>query len=489
MLFNSFEFFVFLAITVGVFYMLPHKLKNIFLLIVSYVFYMKWNVKYGLMLLICTLITYLVGMVLKYEEEKRKRKIIFITTIVSLVAVLVLFKYTDFIIRNMNFVLQKIGVGTFNIETDILLPVGISFTIFQLISYVVDVYKGKIAPEENFIIYALFVSYFPKITQGPIERGKDLFFQLYKRHSFDFENIKFGVLQFLWGLWKKMVIADRLGYFVNAVFNNYTNYSGVYIVIATFFYTIQIYCDFSGYSDMARGVSKLFGICLSKNFEMPYFATSVSDFWRRWHISLTSWLRDYVYIPLGGSRCGRVRKNVNLMITFLVSGMWHGSSWNFIFWGGLNGIYQIIGRETEEPKRRLCDRLGIRRECESYKLAKILVTFLLTNISWLFFRAPGFKAALSMIKQVITNFNFASLFKWQSYGFAITGKEVTVCIVAISVLFIIEFIQTKKDLFKICNRQNVWAQWGVYYALLLSILIFGVYGSQYDAGAFIYSQF
>ncbi|MGN0348852.1 MAG: MBOAT family O-acyltransferase [Roseburia sp.] len=335
MVFNSSSFLVFFPIVVLVYFVFPPKRQWIWLLVSSYYFYLSWNIKYGVLLLTTTIITWLGGMFLEqYKGVKWIRQgCVGICLVVDL-AILGIFKYQDFVLDSIIEIANRFGVSlSFDNRLDVLLPVGISFYTFQALGYVIDVYRGEKA-EHNFFRYALFLSFFPQLVAGPIERSKNLLGQLRQTHAFDYRRVKNGLLLMLWGLFQKMIIADRVALLVNTVYNNYGNYHGIFIVIATVFFAIQIYCDFGGYSDIAIGASQVMGIDLMQNFNKPYFAVSVKDFWQRWHISLTAWLRDYLYIPLGGNRKGKVRKYINTMIVFLTSGIWHGANWTYVIWGG-----------------------------------------------------------------------------------------------------------------------------------------------------------
>jgi len=343
MVFNSYDFLIFFPIVTLIYFLIPHKVRYIWLLIASYFFYMCWNVKYSLILLFSTFVTYVSGLLItranKIDDEKRrvkKKKMWVALSFIINLAILFLFKYFDFAIDNINAILSCLNIKVLIPSFDLVLPVGISFYIFQALSYTVDVYRNEIDAEKNFLKYALFVSFFPQLVAGPIERSKNLLNQIYERHYFDAQRVKDGLLLMIWGGFQKIVIADRVAVVVDTVFNNFPTYQGMYIIVATVLFAIQIYCDFSGYSTIATGAAKVMGFELMENFNAPYFSMSVSEFWRRWHISLSSWFKDYLYIPLGGNRKGKLRKYINIMIVFLVSGLWHGAEWSFIVWGALN---------------------------------------------------------------------------------------------------------------------------------------------------------
>lgn len=327
MLFNSIQFLIFFPIVVALYYLIPKKVRYIWLLLASYYFYMSWNAKYALLLLFSTFVTYLSGLALGYMKnkqlagpvKKRGMKLCVAASFTLNLGVLFWFKYFDFAVDNINYVLSKLHITLLNPQFDIILPVGISFFTFQALSYTVDVYRGDIKAEKNFLKYALFVSFFPQLVAGPIERSKNLLKQIEKEHSFDAAKFCDGIYLMLWGFFLKMVLADRLAIVVNTVYGDIVQYGGMYVVVATIFFGFQIYCDFAGYSTIAMGAAKVMGFELMENFNAPYLAASIADFWRRWHISLSSWFRDYLYIPLGGNRKGKARKYLNQLIVFAVS--------------------------------------------------------------------------------------------------------------------------------------------------------------------------
>jgi len=343
MLFNSIDFLIFFPIVTIAYFLIPHRFRYLWLLFASYYFYMCWNPKYALLMATSTVITWASGILIdrannkknKTEQEKTKEKKLWVAlSFISNLAILFFFKYFDFALANVNAVLAQFNFELIQPAFDVVLPVGISFYTFQALSYTVDIYRKEIYAEKNILKYALFVSFFPQLVAGPIERSKNLLVQFNKEHHFDYKRVKNGLLLMLWGFFMKLVIADRVAMVVDQVYNNYTQYAGFEIAIATVFFAIQIYCDFGSYSNIAIGAAQVMGFTLMENFRQPYFSKSVAEFWRRWHISLSSWFRDYLYIPLGGNRKGKVRKYINLMIVFLTSGLWHGASWHFVVWGG-----------------------------------------------------------------------------------------------------------------------------------------------------------
>ena len=342
MLFNSFAFAVFLPIVFILYWVLPHKARWILILAASYYFYMSWNAKYIFLILFTTIISYVAAILLEKTENLRTKKGILVGTAVICLGVLFFFKYFNFVSESVTAVFRLFAIQMNPVLLNLLLPVGISFYTFQTLSYVIDVYKGDVKVEHHFGYYATFISFFPQLVAGPIERTNNLLPQIKTEHKFNYDQATYGLKLMVWGYFKKIVIADTLSQFVSKVYDAPQGFSGFALILATVFFTLQIYCDFSGYSDIAIGTAKLLGINLMTNFKSPYFSQSIKEFWSRWHISLSTWFRDYVYIPLGGSRVGKIRHAVNLLITFLISGLWHGANWTFVIWGGIHGLGQMI---------------------------------------------------------------------------------------------------------------------------------------------------
>jgi D-alanyl-lipoteichoic acid acyltransferase DltB (MBOAT superfamily) len=368
---------------------------------------MSWNPKYALLLAASTIITYLSGLLIASsnynpDENKRnfQRKLWVFLSFTSNLSILFFFKYFDFAVSNINFIFAHIGIKLLNPAFDVLLPVGISFYTFQALSYTMDIYRGEIAAEKNIAKYALFVSFFPQLVAGPIERSKNLLNQMTERHYFDYERVKSGLLLMLWGYFQKIVIADRISVYVNTIFADWIKFSGLQLSTGAVFFAFQIYCDFAGYSNISRGAGQIMGFRLMENFKEPYFASSIQDFWRRWHISLSTWFRDYLYIPLGGSRCSKIKKYRNILITFLASGLWHGASWNFFIWGAWHGILQITGEAAKPLKQKCVSKLNINLDGTMIKTGKIIMTFIMVDIGWIFFRAKNLATAIGIISKI-----------------------------------------------------------------------------------------
>lgn len=493
MLFNSINFLIFFPIVVLLYFMIPMNFKTIWLLCASYFFYMCWNPKYALLMLTSTVITYISGLLIdKYShiEGKTKYKKIFVfLCFLSNLLILFFFKYFDFVIMNLNFILKHLNFSLINPSFDIVLPVGISFYTFQALGYTIDVYREEIYAERNFFKYALFVSFFPQLVAGPIERSKNLLVQLSTPKKFDYDNAKNGLLIMLWGFFLKLVIADRAAILVNRVYNNYLDYSGSALLVATFFFSIQIYCDFYSYSEIARGAAQVMGFRLMKNFDSPYFSKSIAEFWRKWHISLSTWFRDYLYIPLGGSRVTPWKRYRNILIVFTVSGLWHGAQWSFIFWGMLHGAYQVIGYMTQNIRSHFKEYFHIKTTVFSYRLWQTIFTFLLVNFTWIFFRAPRLKSAFVIIREIIFDFDWSLFVQENIYDLGLNRLNFLLLIITVIILFIVDYKKKQFSFLKSLSIQGAVFRWIVYLSIVYSILILGIYGSRYNASQFIYFQF
>ncbi len=496
MVFNSIKFLIFFPIIVLVYFIFPQKYKYIWLLISSYYFYTCWNIKYTFILFISTIITYLTGILIdkshKIQLENKSilyKKLIFIIGISLNLIILFYFKYTNFLVINLNKILEIVKIKFVIPKADIIMPIGISFYMFQSLGYIIDVYRENIKAEKNFGKYALFVSFFPQITSGPIGRAKELLHQIHKPNKFNYENMKNGLLLMIWGFFLKLVLADRIAIVVNQIYDNYMDYAGFEILIATVLFAIQLYCDFDGYSNIAIGAAQVMGFKLINNFEQPYFAKSVKEFWRRWHISLSSWLKDYLYIPLGGSRCSKLKKYRNIMITFLISGLWHGSSWNYVIWGFLHGAYQVLDDLTKPLKDKFNTVFKIKTECFSYRLFQTICTFIAVDFAWLFFKAPSALNALKIIKQMFSKFNPWILFDGTLYTYGLDQKDFRLMIYCIVILFVVDLLKSKMKIREKISKQNIVFRWSLYFVGIFAVLIFGIYGPGYDASQFIYFQY
>ncbi len=391
MLFNSVGYLVFLPVVVGVTFLLPNRFRWMWLLAASYFFYMCWNAAYALLLVASTLIAYFAGLVCDSTQDHRKKKLALAASVVVNLSILVVFKYWRFINHSMTGLFGALHWRWPVPDLDVLLPVGISFFTFQSMSYTFDVYRGKIKAERHLGYLGLYKAFFPQMVAGPIERGGHLLPQFRADHPWDWARVASGLELILWGLFKKVVIADRLSLFVDAVYNNVPRHNATDYALATYLFAFQIYCDFSGYSDIAIGSARILGIDLMKNFYAPYFSRSIQEFWRRWHISLSTWLRDYLYIPLGGSRNGKFNTYKNLLVTMLLGGLWHGASWNFVAWGGIHGILLCGSRGSRLSTAEI--------DCQAWwvKGLKIFITFNLVCFAWIFFRSSSWADTLTIL--------------------------------------------------------------------------------------------
>ena len=481
MIFNSFQFiWLFPLIFIG-YYLLSYllsgkfperqrKISNALLLIVSYGLYAQTNMAYTLILLGVTLITYLFALLIERSgTDKRKKHLIACGASLALLPLLV-FKYYNFIINTTQSFLESIHSAPLHFPgLNWAIPLGISFFTFQAVGYLMDVYYQRIKAEHNWWDYMLFVSFFPQIMSGPISKAKDLLPQIKTCRKFDATMATQGLKWFVWGLFLKVMMADRLGMYVDKVLDNYMFNSGTSCLLAVVYYSFQIYGDFAGYSFMAMGVGKLMGFNLINNFQRPYLSTSITDFWRRWHISLSTWLKDYVYIPLGGSRCSKGRNYWNIFVTFLVSGIWHGANWTFIFWGILHGVFQVIEKMLGWQKCTTSSKL--------IRFSRILLTFVLVSIAWIFFRQPTIGDAFGVIERILTE--HGALFKP-------SNKDVVFSLLSIGIVVCADLMrefQTKK--FYRLVQTPIIVRWCMYYALLLLILLSGVF----DSSQFIYVSF
>lgn len=399
MLFNSIHFLAFFILVTGMYFMVPHKFRWFLLLFASCYFYMAFVPIYIMILWVTIVIDYFAGILL--EKIRGKKKLIFlIMSLVANIGVLALFKYYNFLNDNLSEVLHIFKRENPLPYLGILLPIGLSFHTFQAMSYTIEVYRGKQKAERHFGIYALYVMFYPQLVAGPIERPQNLIHQFHEKHFFDWERFKSGMMQIAFGLFKKVVIADRLAMAVDYSYANPANQTGLGMAISTFFYAFQIYCDFSGYSDIAIGSARIMGFKLMTNFNTPYFSKSISEFWKRWHISLSTWFKDYLYIPLGGNRVSVGRAYFNLFFVFLVSGLWHGANWTFVIWGGLHGLYLMAGKLKDHLKSKYIKRQAIKGIYN--KLIHIVITFFLVNVAWVFFRARNVEQAFLVLKKIFT---------------------------------------------------------------------------------------
>lgn len=402
MTFNSWQFLLFYPIVLLLYFTLPKICKWPMLLIASYFFYMCYSPSLVFLIFGTTLVSWVSSRYMERTQSARKRRFLLVLTLVVSLGVLFFYKYFDFISVSVNSIFTSFGSGGEPFLLKLALPVGISFYTFQTLSYVIDVYRGKVKSEKNFFFYALFVSFFPQLVAGPIERPDNLMPQLREPHKWSDSDALKGFSHMLVGFFKKICVADLVAMSVDKVYNNPTESGALSIIIATVLFAVQIYCDFSGYTDIAIGCARIMGIRLMKNFDHPYRATTVKEFWARWHISLSSWFRDYLYIPLGGNRCSLPRNLFNIFIVFLVSGLWHGAEWTFVIWGALHGIYQIIGRLTYRSRNKLLSGIGLTEKSHGVVAVRRIITFILVTFAWLFFRANSVSELSILLESLFT---------------------------------------------------------------------------------------
>ena len=483
MLFNSLDFAIFLPIVFLLYWFVVQKnlkFQNALIVVASYVFYGWWDWKFLSLIIFSTVVDYLVGQKLRVEEKQSKRKVLLWTSIIVNFGFLGFFKYYNFFLENFVDAFSLFGMQINANSLNIILPVGISFYTFQTLSYTIDVYRKKLEPTKDFMAFSAFVCFFPQLVAGPIERATNLLPQFYKKRTFEYHKAVDGMRQILWGLFKKVVIADNCAEFANQIFNNSADMNGSTLVLGAIFFTFQIYGDFSGYSDIAIGTSRLFGFDLKQNFATPYFSRDIAEFWRRWHISLSTWFRDYLYIPLGGSRGSTWMKVRNTFAIFLVSGFWHGANWTFIIWGALNAIYFLPLLLTNNNRKNL----GVVAEGKllpSFReLIAMLTTFTLTVFAWIFFRAENISHAFDYVSEIFSE----SLLKVPHFN---NGTNSIPTIIFTIVFVLIEWIG-RKDKFAIESiflKQKRPLRYFLYCIIFFSIL-FWYSGKEQQ---FIYFQF
>ncbi|MEO6718909.1 MAG: MBOAT family O-acyltransferase [Ferruginibacter sp.] len=487
MLFNSLNFALFVPIVFFLYWFATKgniKLQNVLLLVSSYFFYACWDYRFLFLLIFSTFLDYYTGLKIYNAPGKKNRLFWLWLSIIVNLGFLGFFKYYNFFSASFAEALSNVGIRVNPWTLRVILPVGISFYTFHGLSYIIDIYKNRIQPEKNFIIYSVFVSFFPLLVAGPIERATHLLPQIQQKRTFEYTKAADGLRQILWGLFKKIVIADSCAQFADTIFNNYPAFNGSTLILGAFFFAIQIYCDFSGYSDIAIGTARLFGIELLRNFAFPYFSRDIAEFWRRWHISLSSWFRDYLYIPLGGSKGGTWMKIRNTLIIFLVSGFWHGANWTFIIWGLLNALY-IMPSIIFNTNRNNLDIVAQGKIFPSLKeLISVVITFCLTTFAWIFFRADSLTAAFRYVKKIFSS----STFKLPNMS-AFSGDPSVYFVLLLVMLFmIVEWLGRERQyaIAKIGHWSPVAARWSVYFTLVGVIYYFTFSGRGH---LFIYFQF
>ena len=484
MLFNSIHFFIFFILITSLYFAFPYKRRWLLLLLSSCYFYMAFVPIYILILGFTIVIDYFAGIYIE-NANGRQRKLYLIFSLIANIGVLAVFKYYNFINQNISFLTQGIGLNNPLPYLSILLPIGLSFHTFQAMSYTIEVYRGHQKAERHFGIYSLYVMFYPQLVAGPIERPQNLLHQFREKFDFDYDRVTSGLRLMAWGLFKKVVIADRLAIVVDTVYNNPHQHNSLSLIIATFFFTFQIFCDFSGYSDMAIGAAKIMGFKLMKNFDNPYQSTSIQEFWKRWHISLSTWFRDYLYITIGGNRVTIPRWYLNLFIVFVVSGLWHGANWTFIIWGAIHGFYLVFALVTNTFRQKLNTLLRL----DKITILPVITTFLLVAFSWIFFRANNVENAMYISTHIFSGLpdlakkvlNHQEVFE----NLGLTKMGYILSVLLIIFLETVQYIQSKHSISQIFIRKPWAIRWAVYYALILSILFLGVFENR----QFIYFQF
>lgn len=481
--FNSFSYLIFLPCAAALYWLVPQKLKNPLLLLLSYLFYMSWQPRFALLLLAVTLTTYTAGRLI---GSGRRQRLWLVLSLLLALSALFFYKYYAFFGGLLESVTAKLGLRVSLPALDLLLPIGISFFTFQSLGYVIDVYRGKLPAERNIITYALFVAFFPQISAGPIGRAPSILPQLREPRSFRWDDVPEGLLLIFWGMFKKVLIADQLAVLVGAAYAGPAAVSGWQLILAAVSFSIQIYCDFSGYSDIAIGSALLFGVRLMRNFDAPYLSTSVKEFWRRWHISLSSWFRDYLYFPLGGSRKGYWRTLLNIMIVFTVSGLWHGAALTFVVWGALNGAYQVFSALTERPRAAVRRALRMNEDGSCLRVFRVLFTFALITLTWVFFRADTLDSGIFIVKRML----LALVGRPQAaFDPAALGLPASRLILLGLCMPILIFADLWRDRLKKRILCSIPLRTAIFFILAVSVLLLGSYGSGYDPQDFVYFRF
>lgn len=490
MAFTSFSFLVFLPIALLIYFLVPIRARMYWLLIVSMAFYAFSGPIYLVFLTGSVIITYIAGRLLeKAQGNVSYKNLIVALTVILNLGCLGFFKYFDFVTDSLNKVLNT-QIGALNL----IAPLGISFYTFQVIGYIVDVYRGREA-ERNIAKYALFASFFPSVASGPIDRDGHLLKQIEEMRTkslVSWDKIKSGALTMVYGYILKLIVADRVALYVNTIYHpdNWVFFKGFLVALAAILYSVEIYCDFAGYTYIAIGMSRMMGIELLENFNAPYLTTNIKGFWDGWHISLTKWFTRYLYIPLGGSKKGTIRKYVNIFIVFLLSGLWHGAAWHFVMWGVLHGIVRILWEVFAPLWQKLCDKLKFNTQAFSAKLLAGVGNFFVVSILWMFFRGNSVRNVVSMIKNMITGFKFSQLFDREYLNFGMDARDWNVVIVFVALMLVVDICKKKNvDLKEALLKQNAWCYGAVLVVAIISIVVFGMYGPAFDSTAFIYFKF
>ena len=495
MFFNSFHYAVFLPLVVLFYFLIPPRKRWIFLLAASYYFYMCWKLEYIVLIVISTLVDYFAGLHISRTDDPGRKRRFLILSLVSNLGILFAFKYFNFFNESARAAFAHFNIGYHIPYFNVLLPVGISFYTFQTLSYTIEVYRGKQEPETHLGIFALYVSFFPQLVAGPIERSTNLLPQFYKKQEFTYENATSGLKLVMWGLFKKVVIADRIGVLVATIFAQPRQFSGVEFILGATLFAYQVYCDFSGYSDIAIGTAQIFGIKLMTNFKRPFHAVSLTDLWQRWHISLSTWFRDYLYIPLGGNRKGKWRTYLNVFLVFFISGLWHGAAWTYVIWGSVHGVFMVLELLTAELRGKTSRLLRISQDHVLWRTLGLFYTMTIFNFALLIFRAQNVGDAFYMVGHLFDGVGRFLLkmahgdlvvLRGIMRSLGLSQKELTIAIIAIAVLETAQILQRRGSLRAQLARVPAPLRWAAYYGLVASILFFGAFNMSQQ---FIYFQF
>lgn len=479
MLFNSCQFPVFFFAVIGLYFSIAHRFRWALLLAASCYFYMVLIPRYLLILLVLILVDYAAGLLIEGAQGPR-RKALLIMSLIANIGMLAVFKYFHFFGANLEAIGRLLGLHLSAPQLIMVLPIGLSFHTFQSMSYTIEVYRGNQRAERHLGVYALYVMFFPQLVAGPIERPQHLLHQFHEEKFFDYQRVADGFKLMAWGMFQKVVVADRLAVLVNSVYAEPASRGGAELALATYAFAFQIYCDFAGYSDIAVGAAQVLGIALMRNFNRPYFADSVAEFWKRWHISLSTWFRDYLYIPLGGSRVSRPAWYFNLFFVFLVSGFWHGANWTFVFWGGLHGFYLVAAIMTEGLRRRAARACGLDARPNLLRALSVFLTFHLATFAWIAFRARGLQETLAIMGKVLDAPH------WGRLGdLGMGAGDLALACAAVAALLAVHSLQTRGSVLRMLAAKPPLVRCAAYAALLLAILVFGQFKSQ----SFIYFQF
>ena len=485
MTFNSWEFLLFYPIVALLYFVLPKKLKWPMLLASSYYFYMCYQANLVFLILGTTFISWVASNIIERTENKKTKKICLAVTLIACLGVLFFYKYFNFLSGSVTSLIELFGGTPSPVVLNLILPVGVSFYTFQTLSYVIDVYRGDIKTERNFFFYALFVSFFPQLVAGPIERPGNLIPQLKEPKPWNNDDAIKGAKHMIVGFFKKVAVADLLSLYVNEIYNDVESATALGVIIATAMFAVQIYCDFSGYTDIAIGCARIMGIRLMQNFNHPYTATTIKEFWSRWHISLSSWFKDYLYFPLGGSRCSKPRHLMNLFIVFLVSGLWHGAAWTYVIWGAIHGIYQIIGNLTIGKRNALLEKIGLSKKHPVVIYARRVIVFVLVCFAWLFFRANSTADALYLVKVLFTGFGTGLAETLKIMNLDLTN--ILMCILSIATLIMIDHLLKYED--EIGGSYAITKNGTFIYYVWMIMFAWAILLSHDMSSTFIYFQF